>query len=430
MLGRSTRSLSPVFVLVLALMLAACGGTTVPVPTPGTTIPAASATVPVGSTGVPTSASTPNSSPAPTIAATLAPATTAALAATTGSTTAAVAATGGAIGTTVPPAATAMTATTGMSAATKPTGPPDAVKVVHVPGLFFAPLYVAMDQGYFKEQNLDVQLSNAASGAEAVAFLAQGQIDVGAIGLSAATFNTLNKGFDFRVIASASLGPDKNSPTKLEVRSALVDGGIVRSVMDLKGRKIAVAGGTGSAGAYLATKVLQKEGVSAKDVTFVNLSNPDMIPALTNGAVDAALIGTPFATIAVDMGVARVLSDDLTPGYSTTTYTYGSKFLKDRPDAARRFTVALLKGYRAVQSSNYLSDANVKTYVKYLGSTEKIIRDTPPLVYDPNMGIARESVIDQEKVYRESGWTDYKTPLDVEKLFDTSYVGYALKTLG
>jgi len=424
MLGRSTRSLSLVFVLVLVLTLAACGGTTAPAP--GTTIPAASATVPVGSTGVPTSA--PNSSPAPTTAATLAPATTAALATTTGSTVAA--ATGGAIGTTVPPAATTMTAMTAMSAPTKPTGPPDAVKVVHVPGLFFAPLYVAMDQGYFKEQNLDVQLSNAASGAEAVAFLAQGQIDVGAIGLSAATFNTLNKGFDFRVIASASLGPDKNSPTKLEVRSALVDGGIVHSVMDLKGRKIAVAGGTGSAGAYLATKVLQKEGVSAKDVTFVNLSNPDMIPALTNGAVDAALIGTPFATTAVDMGIARVLSGDLTPGYSTTTYTYGAKFLTDRPDAARRFTVALLKGYRAVQGSNYLSDTNVKTYVKYLGSPEKIIRDTPPLVYDPNMGIARESVIDQEKVYRESGWTDYKTPLDVEKLFDTSYVAYALKTLG
>lgn len=429
MLGRSTRSLSLVCVcvLVLALTLAACGGTTVPVPTPGTAIPAASATVPVGSTGVPTSA--PGSSPAPTIAVTLAPATTAALATTTESTVAAVAA----IGTTAPPAATAMPAmpaTTGMTAPTKPTGPPDAVKVVHVPGLFFAPLYVAMDQGYFKEQNLDVQLSNAASGAEAVAFLAQGQIDVGAVGLSAATFNTLNKGFDFRVIASASLGPDKNSPTKLEVRSALVDGGIVHSAMDLKGRKIAVAGGTGSAGAYLATKVLQKEGVSAKDVTFVNLSNPDMIPALTNGAVDAALIGTPFATTAVDTGIARVLSDDLTPGYSTTTYTYGAKFLKDRPDAARRFTVALLKGYRAVQGSNYLSDANVKTYVKYLGSPEKIIRDTPPLVYDPNMGIARESVIDQEKVHRESGWTDYKTPLDVEKLFDTSYVAYALKTLG
>jgi len=312
----------------------------------------------------------------------------------------------------------------------KPTGPPDVVKAVHVPGLFFAPLYVAIDQGYFKEQNLDIQLSNAASGAEEVAFLAQGQIDVGAIGLSAATFNTLNKGFDFRVIASASLGPPSNSPTKLEVRKALVDAGVIHTAADLKGRKIAVAGGTGSAGAYLATKVLQKEGVTAKDVTFVNLANPDMIAALANGAVDAALIGTPFATTAVDMGVGRVLSDDLTPGYSTTTYTYGAKFLKDRPEVARRFTVALLKGYRAVQGDGYLSDANVKAYVKYLGSTEKIIRDTPPLVYDPNMGIARDSVVDQEKVYRESGWTDYKNVLDVTKLFDTSYVEYALKTLG
>jgi len=39
-----------------------------------------------------------------------------------------------------------------------------------VPGLFFAPLYVAMDRGFFKEQNIEISLDKAASGSEVMAF--------------------------------------------------------------------------------------------------------------------------------------------------------------------------------------------------------------------------------------------------------------------
>jgi NitT/TauT family transport system substrate-binding protein len=272
-------------------------------------------------------------------------------------------------------------------------------------------------------------LDKAAAGSEVMAFLAQGQIDVGAVGLSAAAFNALNKGFDLKVIASAALGPDKNSPTKFEVRKALVDGGQVKKIGDLKGKKIAVAGGAGSAGAYLAVKALQTDGLSAKDVEFVNLANPDMLLALKNGAVDAALIGTPFSTQAVEQGVGSILIDDWLPGYSTTTYMYSGKFIKEKPLLAQKFAVALLKGFRAIIGNDYLSDENVKSYVKYTGSNEQTIKATPPLVYDNDMGIAKDSIKDQEKIFRESGWTDYKQAIDVEKAFDTSFVDYALKIL-
>lgn len=310
------------------------------------------------------------------------------------------------------------------------TGPADTVKVVHVPGLFFAPLYVAMDKGYFKEQNIDIKLDKAGAGSEVMAFLAQGQIDVGAVGLSAASFNALNKGFDFKVIASAGIAPQTNAPSKFEVRQALVDSGQVKQISDLKGKKIAVAGGTGSAGAYLAVKALQTGNLTGKDVQFVNMSNPDMVQALTNGGVDAALMGTPFSTKAIESKVGKVLVDDFAPGYSTTTYMYSGKFIKERPDIAKRFALALLKGYRAIQGANYLSDENVSIYAKYTGSTAAIIKATPPLIYDPNMAIAKDSITDQEKVYRESGWTDYSQALDVTKMFDTSFVENAVKTLG
>ncbi len=376
--------------LLLSVVLTACGS-------------AASPTATAGSTTAPASAAT-------------ARPTTAAPSTTANATTASVA------GSAPAPA--------GATGAAKPGGPADTIKVVHVPGLFFAPLYVAIDRGFFKEQNIEISLDKAASGSEVMAFLAQGQIDVGAVGLSAATFNTLAKGFDFKVIASAGVAPQKDGPSKFEVRKALVDGGQVKTIADLKGRKVAVAGGTGSAGAYLAVKALQTAGLTGKDVQFVNLANPDMVQALANGAVDAALIGTPFSTQAIQQGAGTILVDDFAPGYSTTTFMYSGKFIKDRPDVANRFALALLKGYRAVQGQNYLSDANVQSYVKYTGSTEQVIRATPPFVYDPNMAITTESIKDQEKVYRENGWTDYSQSLDVGKLFDTSFADRAIKIVG
>lgn len=109
---------------------------------------------------------------------------------------------------------------------------------------------------------------------------------------------------------------------------------------------------------------------------------------------------------------------------------YSGKLIKERPDVANRFAIALLKGYRAIQGANYLTDANVQSYVKYTGSTEAVIRATPPFVYDPNMATVTESIKDQEKIYRESGWTDYSQAVDITKLFDPSFADKAVKTVG
>ncbi len=329
-------------------------------------------------------------------------------------------------------AATTSAAITAVAATTaaKPGGPADTVKVVHVPGLFFAPLYVAIERGYFKEQNIEITIDKANSGSEVMAFLAQGQIDVGAVGLSAATFNALNKGFEFKVVASAGIAPDKDNPSLFLVRKALKDDGTVKKISDLKGKKVAVAGGPGSAGAYLAAKALQTDGLSIKDVELVNLPNPDMITAIKNGAVDAALVGTPFSTQILNDGTGVVFAKDWIPGYSTTTYMFSGKFIKDRPEVGKRFMAALLKGVQAIQGSQYLNDENVKAYVKYSGSNDKTVRETPPFVYNLTGLITKENIKDQEKIHRESGWTDYKTAVDVDKMFDSTFAEAGLKILG
>lgn len=317
--------------------------------------------------------------------------------------------------TATPTAATA--AATGAAAVTPLPSPvkTETVKVAQVPLMNFAPLYVAIDRGFFKEQGIEVDLQRVSAGTEAMPFLAQGQLDVGAIGLASSTFNAVHRGFNVKIVASAAIFPQTNSPTVLLLRKALQDNGQVKGVADLKGRKVAVAGTEGSAGAYLLARALQTGGLKPTDVSLVNLANPDIPAALQNGAVDAAVVGSPYSETAQQSGAAVTLLKDWLPGGSTTAYLYSAKFLQERPETALRFMVALIKGARAMEGSAYLSPENIATYVKYTGGKEATLKSTPPLVYD-DLAVATASIADQEKVDRENGWTDYKDPLNVASL--------------
>ena len=166
------------------------------------------------------------------------------------------------------------------------------VKAAYVAIMNFAPLYVAIERGFMKEQNIEVEMQKVASGTEAMAFLAQGSLDAGGIGIGASTFNAFNKGFDLRIVGSAAVQPSKDGPTIIIVRKDLKESGQVKSVADLKGRKVALAGGPGTTGAYFTARALKEAGLTVKDIEIVNLANPDMPLAIEKSSVDAALVVT------------------------------------------------------------------------------------------------------------------------------------------
>src|SRR5690606_13498218 len=167
-------------------------------------------------------------------------------------------------------------------AAVEPLDPPEQVRVAFVPILKFATLYVAKERGLFEQYGLDVSLDPVASGTEAIAFLEQGQIDVGGIAIVTSLWNGWNQGIDIRVFAPGGLEPFENSPTQLMVRKELFDSGEVDSVEELAGRVVAVAGGPGSGGEYLLAKALERGSLTIRDVEAQNLANADMPAAFEN----------------------------------------------------------------------------------------------------------------------------------------------------
>jgi NitT/TauT family transport system substrate-binding protein len=307
---------------------------------------------------------------------------------------------------------------------------PDKVQAAYVATMHFAPLYVAIERGFLKEQNIEVEMRKVASGSEAMAFLAQGTLDVGGIGIAAATFNAFNKGFDTRIVASASLQPQKDGPTILLVRKELKDSGKVKSVADLKGMKVGIAGGPGTAGAYFVAKALKESGLTMKDIEIVNLANPDLPLAIEKGAIDSTLTGSPYSDEILANGKAVLLAQDMAPKAMTTVFMYSGKFMKQRTDASKRFMVALVKGVRAMQGNKYLDPANLKAYLKYVTATEDSIRKGKPQFFDPDLRIYIDSVTNLEEVFRWAGWTTYTNVIPQSQMVDGSFQEHAVKTLG
>jgi NitT/TauT family transport system substrate-binding protein len=311
-----------------------------------------------------------------------------------------------------------------------PLDPPQQVRVAYVPILKFATLYVAADRGLFEKYGLDVTIDSVASGTEAIAFLEQGQIDVGGIAIVTSLWNGWNQGIDVRVFAPGGLEPFENSPTRFMVRKDLFDSGEVDTIEELSGRTVAMAGGPGSGGEYLAAKALELGGLTIRDVQALNLANADMPAAFENGSIDAALLGSPYADQVEADGTAVTLATDLVPGLMTVAFVGSGQFLNERPEAAQRFALALLEAARLMQGEDYYDVENIAAYLTYINSTEDAIRTGTPVLYDPDLTIPVDGLADVERVHRENGRTEYETPIDLGNVITTDFADFALEAAG
>lgn len=311
-----------------------------------------------------------------------------------------------------------------------PLNPPEMVRVAYVPILKFATVYVAESRGLFKKYGLDVKLDTVKSGTEAIAFLDKGSVDVGGISIVASLWAAWNRGLDIRVIAPGALDPMKDGPTKFIVRKDLIDSGAVKTIADLKGKRIAAAGGPGSGGEYFVSKALEKAKLTIRDVQLLNVGNADMPAAIEAKSVDAVLLSSPYSDQIVKAGTGVLLVQDITPGLMTVAFVGSGKFVKERPEVAQRFVLAMAEAARLMQGADYLSQPNIDAYMKFTASTVEALRSGSPAVYDPNIAIPVDGLADLERVHRENGRTEYDKPLDMAKVVDTRFAAKAVELLG
>jgi len=92
-----------------------------------------------------------------------------------------------------------------------------------------------------------------------------------------------------------------------------------------------------------------------------------LIVALDNGAIDAAALPEPNATIAERAGYAvRIMGNDqIYPSQQLTVLMYGGPFIANRRDVAQKFMLAYLKGVR------FYNDALVNGHLRGRTANER-----------------------------------------------------------
>jgi NitT/TauT family transport system substrate-binding protein len=220
------------------------------------------------------------------------------------------------------------------------------VRVGFLPAIDLAYLWRAEDQGYFKEEGLDVRLQPMSGGAAITPALVGGSLDVG-ISDPVSVLVARGHNLDVKFFAFHRF----DTPAAPDIYVMAKDGG--------------VSGPAGLVGKTLTSNVLNNQvqlvgeewlkaaGVDPGKVKFVEVGFPDVNQALENGTVTAASTLDPFKTLGETDGL-RVIgrpydavrkeagSAVLPVGGLTTT----GKYAAAHPDVLRRFRAAVAKAFK------------------------------------------------------------------------------------
>ena len=158
-------------------------------------------------------------------------------------------------------------------AETKPEAEPITLNVAYMPnyGSLWS-VMTAMEKGYFEEEGITVKLVEFQDGPTIIAAMENGSIDVGYIGQGAHKL-CINGQAKIFALSHISNG------------DALIGGPGIKSVEDLKGKKVAYCSGTSSEDILLNS--LEKAGMTMDDIMAVDMDSSGIVTAMISGGVDA-----------------------------------------------------------------------------------------------------------------------------------------------
>lgn len=308
------------------------------------------------------------------------------------------------------------------------------VRVGTLKALSDAPIYIAMQRGYFRRQGLDVQNVNFDSGANMIAPLSSGQLEVGAGSPSAGLYNAMASGLKMSIVADKGhLAKDADYVAVL-ARKALKNK--LHSWKDLKGRRIGLVSTSNSSYVQL-SNALTAGGLSASDVRIEQMDFPSMGPALANGSIDVAFAPEPFVTQFVSKSLAYRWRgvNSVVPGQQAAVLMYNVDFATSDKATAKKFMVAYLKGVRDYNDAFFGKkteknfDEVAKILTKYTTIKDaSVLKKMVPAAVNADGSVNEKSLRSDYDFYRSHHLL--KGSVDLGKAIDMSFAEQAAKTLG
>ena len=257
----------------------------------------------------------------------------------------------------------------------------DKVKVGMFPVSSSLPFYVALDLGYFKEVDIEPEITKLMGGPPNVAALMTNQIEVSAVlvmleGLNA---NVKKPGVAMFIAMHA-----QNAEYRMEQFVAGAKSGI-KTLQDFKGKKLLSS--PGPANLNTAKGVLAKIGLKDGDYTIDQLDQAQHVNAIKAGTFDGGYTLEPSATIMAKIGagytveagvIAKYILGDVNANAYAAGCAFTTEFINARPDVARRFAVGWAKAIDYIRAN---PAAARKHLVKNTLTPEDLVDVVPMLAY-------------------------------------------------
>lgn len=214
-------------------------------------------------------------------------------------------------------------------------------------------LYTALDKGYFKQDNVNVEWVYYDSYDKAAADFAAQKLD-GNMGVFSdiVAQSAANIPLQTVWITDTSAGAD-----------IVVGSSAVATPQDLKGKRIGLSYGTFGQAFVIAG--LAKFGLTSDDVKIINTSAEDIPQKLASGEIDAGQTWEPYASTAVSKGAHVLFTSADTPGIINSGLFFRTDVVTKRFADVKAVIQTMLKGQDYWQKNP--NDANVAV-AKALGA--------------------------------------------------------------
>jgi len=291
---------------------------------------------------------------------------------------------------------------------------------------------VALKRGYFREEGLEINLVPFDTADRVIPALAADQVDVAGAGIGAGLFNAIARGIPIKIVAGKVVDEPGYYGAGLLLRKGLFDAGRVHEYADLRGLRVGLPSLNTSLGANFA-RLLALGHLTAHDVEVTELPPPELAVAMTNGAIDAALIQEPFSSRLVQLGagVRWKSVGDINPQHQATVLLYAPGFPPHLPDAATRFLVAYLRGVRDYLAAMQGGGDPVPIYevlAEYTAIKDlQLYATLAPNVYAPDGRPNRASLEADQELWVAQGRIPQRA--DLVAAVDTQYLDHALRLL-
>ncbi len=214
--------------------------------------------------------------------------------------------------------------------------------------LYYLPLTIAEQKGYFKDEGLNVKISDFAGGSQSLQAVVGGSADV----VSGAFEHTINmQSKKQSMVAFVQMG----RLPQISVGISKAKAATYKSPKDLKGLKIGVSA-PGSSTNLLFNVLIAKEGLKPSDVSIIGVgTGAGGVAAMKSGQIDAISNTDPMMTKLELDGDVKIIADWRT--VKGTVATFGgelpaaslyapTKYVRENPNTIQALTNAIVRADR------------------------------------------------------------------------------------